>query len=85
MNFNTAGYYNGYSNLDYSDNFHHWYDRHENFEVRTSEIHFSVGVVVLLCCGPPIYTGIFFWTFLIFSHLKVSYGPGEPELVYVWT
>ena len=46
MNFNTAGYYNGYSNLDYSDNFHHWYDRHENYEVKTSQIKHKVGYVV---------------------------------------
>lgn len=32
MNYNTAGFFNGHSNVDYSDNFHHWYNHLENYE-----------------------------------------------------
>ena len=33
MNYNTASIFNGHSNVDYGDNFHHYYDQLDNYEV----------------------------------------------------
>ena len=33
MNYNTAGYFNGYSSLDYGGHFNGWYGHHDRYEV----------------------------------------------------